>query len=168
MDKPYSCKAPGCSKRYTDPSSLRKHVKAYKHFTNDKENPKQDVQSVETLSPIREAYTEPVTDHTIPPYSYRISDSYPINYMTTMNPTYIGTHTMYPQEKYTGYSRIIDGYRSYSTPILKPRSDLYYENKLTEDPKEDVPLNLMCTKRQCRPIEGLRHTELPLDLSTKS
>lgn len=25
--KPYICKAPGCSKRYTDPSSLRKHVK---------------------------------------------------------------------------------------------------------------------------------------------
>ncbi len=27
MQKPYECKAPGCSKRYTDPSSLRKHVK---------------------------------------------------------------------------------------------------------------------------------------------
>ena len=25
--KPYACKAPGCIKRYTDPSSLRKHVK---------------------------------------------------------------------------------------------------------------------------------------------
>lgn len=25
--KPYVCKAPGCTKRYTDPSSLRKHVK---------------------------------------------------------------------------------------------------------------------------------------------
>lgn len=25
--KPYICKAPGCTKRYTDPSSLRKHVK---------------------------------------------------------------------------------------------------------------------------------------------
>eukprot|EP00094_Tigriopus_californicus_P003367 TCALIF_03238-PA protein Name:"Similar to ci Transcriptional activator cubitus interruptus (Drosophila melanogaster)" AED:0.14 eAED:0.14 QI:51/0.66/0.5/1/0.88/0.9/10/0/1110 len=25
--KPYACKAPGCTKRYTDPSSLRKHVK---------------------------------------------------------------------------------------------------------------------------------------------
>ena len=25
--KPYACKASGCTKRYTDPSSLRKHVK---------------------------------------------------------------------------------------------------------------------------------------------
>lgn len=25
--KPYVCKIPGCTKRYTDPSSLRKHVK---------------------------------------------------------------------------------------------------------------------------------------------
>lgn len=31
VDKPYSCKVPGCPKRYTDPSSLRKHVKTYKH-----------------------------------------------------------------------------------------------------------------------------------------
>lgn len=27
--KPYACQIPGCSKRYTDPSSLRKHVKAH-------------------------------------------------------------------------------------------------------------------------------------------
>lgn len=27
VQKPYICKAPGCTKRYTDPSSLRKHVK---------------------------------------------------------------------------------------------------------------------------------------------
>lgn len=27
MQKPYACKIPGCTKRYTDPSSLRKHVK---------------------------------------------------------------------------------------------------------------------------------------------
>ena len=27
LKKPYVCKAPGCTKRYTDPSSLRKHVK---------------------------------------------------------------------------------------------------------------------------------------------
>lgn len=27
FQKPYICKAPGCVKRYTDPSSLRKHVK---------------------------------------------------------------------------------------------------------------------------------------------
>ncbi|XP_061775532.1 zinc finger protein GLI2-like isoform X2 [Nerophis ophidion] len=27
--KPYSCQIPGCTKRYTDPSSLRKHVKSH-------------------------------------------------------------------------------------------------------------------------------------------
>ena len=27
LQKPYACHAPGCTKRYTDPSSLRKHVK---------------------------------------------------------------------------------------------------------------------------------------------
>lgn len=27
FQKPYVCKIPGCTKRYTDPSSLRKHVK---------------------------------------------------------------------------------------------------------------------------------------------
>jgi len=27
VQKPYACKIPGCTKRYTDPSSLRKHVK---------------------------------------------------------------------------------------------------------------------------------------------
>lgn len=27
LQKPYACSVPGCNKRYTDPSSLRKHVK---------------------------------------------------------------------------------------------------------------------------------------------
>lgn len=34
MEKPYSCKMPGCHKRYTDPSSLRKHIKAHGHFVS--------------------------------------------------------------------------------------------------------------------------------------
>ncbi|XP_057189340.1 zinc finger protein GLI4 isoform X2 [Triplophysa rosa] len=29
VEKPYACQLPGCTKRYTDPSSLRKHVKAH-------------------------------------------------------------------------------------------------------------------------------------------
>ena len=29
MQKPYKCEVVGCSKRYTDPSSLRKHVKGH-------------------------------------------------------------------------------------------------------------------------------------------
>ena len=32
--KPYGCKAPGCTKRYTNPISLRKHFKKV-HETND-------------------------------------------------------------------------------------------------------------------------------------
>lgn len=30
LQKPYSCSQSGCSKRYTDPSSLRKHLRAHK------------------------------------------------------------------------------------------------------------------------------------------
>lgn len=29
--RPYACQLPGCTKRYTDPSSLRKHVKNHDH-----------------------------------------------------------------------------------------------------------------------------------------
>ena len=37
--KPYICKVPGCTKRYTDPSSLRKHIKTVhgpEYFGNKK------------------------------------------------------------------------------------------------------------------------------------
>lgn len=36
--KPYTCQVPGCAKRYTDPSSLRKHVKS--HTTKDQQQRK--------------------------------------------------------------------------------------------------------------------------------
>lgn len=48
LQKPYVCKAPNCNKRYTDPSSLRKHVKTIhgpdfyankKHKGNDHPSP---------------------------------------------------------------------------------------------------------------------------------
>ncbi|XP_022126655.2 zinc finger protein GLIS3 [Pieris rapae] len=168
VDKPYCCKAPGCTKRYTDPSSLRKHVKAYKHFT-EKEHPKLAPRA-ESISPMRETI-EPVIDHRISPYSYHISESYPVNY----HPTYIRTDPLYkePQETYPVYTRMYDHALSYSTqdyPLYKPQ---YYESRIdvgnSFPENSDVPLNLICAKRvQCRPIEGLRHTELPLDLSTKS
>ncbi|KAJ3604845.1 hypothetical protein NHX12_026897, partial [Muraenolepis orangiensis] len=35
MRKPYACQVPGCVKRYTDPSSLRKHVKS--HSSRDRQ-----------------------------------------------------------------------------------------------------------------------------------
>ncbi|CAG9822400.1 unnamed protein product [Phaedon cochleariae] len=37
VDKPYQCKVPGCPKHYTDPRSLREHVKTYKHFVNERD-----------------------------------------------------------------------------------------------------------------------------------
>lgn len=38
MQKPYACQVPGCAKRYTDPSSLRKHVKS--HSTKERQSRK--------------------------------------------------------------------------------------------------------------------------------
>ena len=44
--KPYACKIPGCTKRYTDPSSLRKHVKTVHgpdaHVTKKQRGDKRD------------------------------------------------------------------------------------------------------------------------------
>lgn len=34
LQRPYACGAVGCGKRYTDPSSLRKHVKTHPHITS--------------------------------------------------------------------------------------------------------------------------------------
>lgn len=34
MQKPYACQVVGCGKRYTDPSSLRKHTKNHTDLTN--------------------------------------------------------------------------------------------------------------------------------------
>lgn len=38
LQKPYTCQVPGCAKRYTDPSSLRKHVKS--HSTKERQSRK--------------------------------------------------------------------------------------------------------------------------------
>merc|ERR1712223_2008608 len=35
VGKPYKCDVPGCQKRYTDPSSLRKHVKNHSREEQD-------------------------------------------------------------------------------------------------------------------------------------
>lgn len=40
LQKPYGCQVPGCSKRYTDPSSLRKHVKNHSIAKNKKKSRK--------------------------------------------------------------------------------------------------------------------------------
>ena len=59
MQKPYACKAPGCTKRYTDPSSLRKHVKtvhgadfyASKRHKGDQPQPHYEPQQQPELQP---------------------------------------------------------------------------------------------------------------------
>ncbi|CAH2100155.1 unnamed protein product [Euphydryas editha] len=97
--------------------------------------------------------------------------------------------TVPPQEmSYLEYSQMYDHtYRNYYTcglnyPILKPTinekafppdQDIFdksFKGPERYDSLEDVPLNLICVKRlECKPIEDLvRHTDLPLDLSTKS
>ena len=74
-----------------------------------------------------------------------------------------------------------NSYKSYpcgiNYPVLRPVNEKVFkyeehnkiENKVPEN-YEEVPLNLICAKRlECKPIEQLvRHTDLPLDLSTKS
>lgn len=58
--KPYVCKLPGCTKRYTDPSSLRKHVKTVHgpdaHVTKRHrgDGPLPRTQSLSTVEPKRE------------------------------------------------------------------------------------------------------------------
>ena len=37
LQKPYACQVPGCDKRYTDPSSLRKHAKNHLDLKNQLE-----------------------------------------------------------------------------------------------------------------------------------
>lgn len=80
-------------------------------------------------------------------------------------------------------------YSNINYPVLRPtigeKMYTYYEDqpKVTDvpmssieespeglNPVEEMPLNLICTKRiECKPIEILiRRTDLPLDLSTKS
>jgi len=46
--KPYACQVEGCSKRYTDPSSLRKHVK--NHTTKEQVQVRKKVLSPPTHS----------------------------------------------------------------------------------------------------------------------
>lgn len=44
LQKPYRCTVDGCGKRYTDPSSLRKHVKNHAEISSmDNKSPKQNI-----------------------------------------------------------------------------------------------------------------------------
>ncbi|KAM3966772.1 uncharacterized protein ACR2FA_012314 [Aphomia sociella] len=115
-----------------------------------------------------------------------------VTYLRPIEPLYplrVPSHEM----SYLEYTQMYDhAYRSYYSnnmtyPVLRqsvnekvytyeeqPRYDdvTMEEIKETErySPAEEMPLNLICTKRiECKPIEELvRRTDLPLDLSTKS
>lgn len=51
IQKPYACQVPGCLKRYTDPSSLRKHVKNHVNKQQDDGN-KSRTSSVSSVSSV--------------------------------------------------------------------------------------------------------------------
>ncbi|XP_072935035.1 uncharacterized protein [Epargyreus clarus] len=124
-----------------------------------------------------------------PPYTYvPVMDQ--VSYIRPLEPVYpirVPTNEI----SYMEYTQMYDhAYKSYylnsiNYPVLRPsiREKIYtYEdqthyndvtmNNQVESPKitEDMPLNLICTKRiECKPIEELvKITDLPLDLSTKS
>lgn len=99
-------------------------------------------------------------------------------------PLRVPSHEM----SYVEYTQMYDyAYRNYyscglnysplkptvSEKVFKYEAQTEYEDISMKDiPEtyEEVPLNLICTKRlESKPIEDLvRHTDLPLDLSTKS
>ncbi|XP_026484569.1 zinc finger protein GLI2-like [Vanessa tameamea] len=113
-----------------------------------------------------------------------------VAYMRPLKQVYpirVPSHEM----SYLEYSQMYDhAYRNYYTcglnySVLRPAineksfppepntfGDTFQESSEKYECIEDVPLNLICVKRlDCKPIEELelvRHTDLPLDLSTKS
>ena len=51
---------PGCNKRYTDPSSLRKHVRTHGHYYRDEEKPKSKVPSTSPPTPTSTVIVHPL------------------------------------------------------------------------------------------------------------
>lgn len=185
----------GCNKRYTDPSSLRKHVKTYKHFTT--EQIRRESSDSDTFSPKecseRLVNTSPIHARLVYPPSISPIRETPVRYAPIEQVTYIRPEPLYPvrvptdEMSHIEYSQMYEhAYRSYysniSYPVLRPTINekvFTHEEQRIEEmsflkdgrrPEEDMPLNLICSKRlECRPIEELvRRTDLPLDLSTKS
>lgn len=141
MDKPYCCKLPGCNKRYTDPSSLRKHVKTYKHFATEEPARRESsdgIQSPEAFSPVKDPYAhteEPISplysnysppgSAISPPLSYNpilLRDSaVPVGYPTIDQVRYVKPlESMYPMRvpsnemSYMEYTQMYEHtYRNY-------------------------------------------------------
>lgn len=150
------------------------------------------------MSPLRIPYSPPKpVSPTIPPYNPILPLADPIIRLPYDQVTYMSPKPMYPTKapsheiSYLEYTQMYERtYRNYYTtnisyPVLRPTViEKAYSSE--EKPREedivmkevpysirndqDMPLNLICTKRsECKPIEALvRKTDLPLDLSTKS
>ncbi|XP_026764422.2 zinc finger protein GLIS3-like [Galleria mellonella] len=146
-----------------------------------------------TISPTIPPYN-PILPTMSPSISPPIGYSPLINHITyirpveTAYPIRVPTHEMSYFEYTQMYEQAHRSYYSSSVtyPVLRqsvnekvytyedqpPFDDVpIKEAKPTESysPAEDMPLNLICTKRiECKPIEELVRRDLPLDLSTKS
>ena len=79
MQKPYACTLPGCTKRYTDPSSLRKHVK--NHSSRDY-----------TLNGRRKSHKETTTTHTTTSRRRHSESSVLTTYEEPQTPVYHPCH----------------------------------------------------------------------------
>lgn len=150
--------------------------------------------SASTLSPTLPTYAPMMTETSVPTtmsyapmidqitYIRPLEPIYPVR-IPTNEMSYMEYTQMY-EHAYRNYYSSTIGYPSLRTSISdkvftyedQPRLDEVSLKKVDESPQiyrtldEEMPLNLICTKRrEYKPIEELvRHTDLPLDLSTKS
>ncbi|XP_041974385.1 zinc finger protein GLIS3-like [Aricia agestis] len=177
VDKPYCCKVPGCNKRYTDPSSLRKHVKTYKHFTSERDTQKESSDERQSPDSPREKLQNTSPIHLYSPVAkipYSISTSVPYRYVPKLDAynyePYYPLRVPIREMSYVQYSQMYDHayrsqYSSYPTEVDIPTDDVTMVEATKYEP--EVPLNLICSKKDCKPIEELVRTDSPLDLSTK-
>lgn len=148
----------------------------------------------ETLSPKetteRLVNTSPIHARLVYPPSLSPVIDTPVRYAPIEKVTYIRPKPMYPirvptdEMSYSEYHQMYEQtYGSYYTnmtyPVLRPTisEKFSHEERIerisylsqTEQPDEEMPLNLCSKRLECRPIEDLvRRTDMPLDLSTKS
>lgn len=152
----------------------------------------------QSVSPLRIPYSPPKPiSPTIRPYNPILPLADPIIHLPYDQVTYMRPKPMYPikspshEMSYVEYTQMYERtYRNYynttvSYPVLRPTViEKTYINEekpivdgiVVEEVQynrrhdQDLPLNLICTKRsECKSIEVLvRKADLPLDLSTKS
>lgn len=180
-------------KHFITEDSKRESSEETEPFSPSRENVYINPQPV---SPLRIPYSPPQPiSPTIHPYNPILPLADPIIRLPYDQVTYMRPKPMYPikthEMSYMEYTQMYERtYRNYyntnmSYPVLRPtviEKAYSTEEKSTVDDiimteipyngrhDQDMPLNLICTKKsECNPIEVLvRKTDLPLDLSTKS